>query len=137
MNTELRAQAKNDFRKDFFKLMNNAMFGKTMENIRRCKNIKLITNTKAYLKNVMKPNFKSSILSGKNLMDCEMGKIKVMTNKSVYLCQTILDLSKTVTYEFHYDYMLLKYRENLNLYYMNTNSLVCKLRISMRTLRVM
>ena len=101
-NMELRTKAKNDFEKDFFKLMNNAVFGKTMENIRKHKDIKLVTNKKAYLKNVMKPNFKSGVLYGENLMGCEMGKIKVVMNKPVYLGQAILDLSKIVMYEFHY-----------------------------------
>ena len=104
--------------------MNNAVFGKTMENIRKHKDIKLITNEKAYLKNIMKPNFKSGVLSGENLMACEMGKIKVVMNKPVYLEQAILDLSKIIMYEFHYDYMKPKYGNNLMLCYMDTDSLV-------------
>ena len=76
-NTKLRTTAANDFEKDFYKLMNNAVFGKTMENIRKHRNIKLITNQEAYLKAVMKPNFKSGVRFGENLMGCEMGKIKV------------------------------------------------------------
>ena len=104
-NTVLRTQAKNDFEKDFFKLINNSVFGKTMENIRKHKDIKLVTNEKTYLRNVMKPNFKSGVLFGENLMGCQMGKIKVVMNKHVYLGQAILDLSKIVMYEFHYDYM--------------------------------
>ena len=123
-NTNLRTQAKNDFEKDFFKLMNNAVFGKTMENIKKHKNIKLVTNEKAYLRMVMKPNFKSGVLFSENLMDCEMGKIKVVMNKPMYLGQAILDLSKIVMYEFHYDYMKPKYDENLKLCYMDTDSLV-------------
>ena len=123
-NTELRKKAKNDFEKDFFKLMNNSVFGKTMENITKHKNIKLVTNEKAYLRNVMKPNFKSGVLFGENLMGCEMGKIKVVMNKPVYLGQAILDLSKIIMYEFHYDYMKPKYGENLKLCYMDTDSLV-------------
>ena len=86
-STQLRTKAKNDFEKDFFKLMNNSVFGKTMENIRKHKDIKLATNAKDYLKNVMKPNFKSRVLFGENLMGCEMGKIKVVMNKPVYLGQ--------------------------------------------------
>ena len=72
----------------------------------------------------MKPNFKSSILFGENLMGCEMGKVKVVMNKPAYLSQAILDLSKLVMYEFHYDYMKPKYGENLKLCYMDTDSLV-------------
>ena len=123
-NTELRTKEKNSFEKDSFKLMNNSVFGKTMKNIRKHKNINLITNEKAYLKNVMKPNFKSGVLFGENLMGCEMGKIKVVMNKPVYLGQAILDLSKIVMYEFHYDYMKPKYSGNLKLCYMDTDLLV-------------
>ena len=135
------------FEKDFFKLMNNSVFGKTMENIKKHKDIKLITNEKAYLRNVMKPNFKSGMLFGENLMGCEMGKIKVIMNKPVYLGQAILDLSKIVMYYyfimyfimyyvfiyyfimyyvllFHYVYMKPKYCENLKLCYKDTDSLV-------------
>ena len=105
LNTQLRTQATNDFEKDFFKLMNNSVFGKTMENIRKHRNIKLITTEEKYLKTIMKPNFKSGVRFDENLMGCEMGKIKVVMNKPVYLSQMILDLSKIVMYEFHYDYV--------------------------------
>ena len=124
-NTRLRTAAANDFEKDFYKLMNNAVFGKTMENIRKHRNIKLITNREAYLKAVMKPNFKSGVRFGPNLMGCEMGKIKVVMNKPVYLGQALLDLSKIVMYEFHYDYMKRKYNDkDLTLCYMDTDSLI-------------
>ena len=102
-NTQLRMAANNDFEKDFFKLMNNSVFGKTMENIRKHRNIKLITTEEKYLLTVMHPNFKSGVLFGENLMGCEMGKIKVVMNKPVYLGQAILDLSKIVMHDFHYD----------------------------------
>ena len=109
-DTKLRTAAKNDFEKDLHKLMNNSVFGKTMENIRKHRNIKLVTNREAY------PTFKSGVLFGENLMRYEMGKIKVvMMNKPVYLGQAILDLSKIVMYEFHYDYMKQKYPEGLTL----------------------
>ena len=103
-NTRLRTAARNDFEKDFYKLMNNSVFGKTMENIRKHRSIKLVNNKDEYLKNVMKPNFKSGTLLGPDLMGCEMGKVRVVMNKPVYLGQAILDLSKTIMYEFHYDY---------------------------------
>ena len=74
--------------------MNNSVFGKTMENIRKHRDIKLMMNEKAYLKKVMQPNVKSGIAFSGNLMGCEMGKISVKMNKPVYLGQAILDLSK-------------------------------------------
>ena len=124
-DTQLRMAASNDFEKDFFKLMNNSVFEKTMENIRKHRNIGLVTTEEKYLRTVMKPNFKSGVLFGENLMGCEMGKIKVVMNKPVYLGQAILDLSKIVMYEFHYDYMVPKYGlEKLKLCYMDTDSLV-------------
>ena len=124
-NTQLRTGATNDFEKDFFKLMNNSVFGKTMENIRKHRNIGLVTTEEKYLRTVMKPNFKSGVLFGENLMGCEMGKIKVVMNKPVYLGQAILDLSKIVMYEFHYDYMVPTYSlEKLKLCYTDTDSLV-------------
>ena len=77
----------------------------------------------------MKPNFKSGVLFGENLMGCEMGKIKVVMNKPVYLGQAILDLSKIMMYEFHYDYMIPKYGlEKLKLCYMDTDSLVYEIK---------
>ena len=73
----------------------------------------------------MKPNFKSGTLFGTNLMGCEMGKIKVVMNKPVYLGQAILNLSKIVMYEFHYNYMKQKYDDDrLTLCYMDTDSLI-------------
>ena len=121
-NTQLRTLATNDFEKDFFKLINKSVFGKMMENIRKQKNIKLITTEEKYLKTVMKPNFKSGVLFGENLMGCEMGKIKVVMKKPVYLGQAILDLSKIVMYKFHYDYMKPKFKDP-QLCYMDTDSL--------------
>ena len=124
-NTQLRMAATNDFEKDFFKLMNNSVFGKTMENIRKHRNIKIVMTEEKYLRTIMRPNFKSGVLFGENLTGCQMGKIKVVMNKPVYFGHAILDLSKIVMYEFHYDYMVPKYGlEKLKLCYMDTDSLV-------------
>ena len=124
-NTKLRTAGTSDFENDFYKLMNNAVFGKTMENIRKHRNIKLVTSRETYLKLVMKPNFKSGVRFGHNLMGCEMRKIKVVMNKLVYLGQAILDLSKIVMCEFHYDYMKWKYNnDSLTLCYMDMDSLI-------------
>ena len=109
--------------------MNNTIFGKTMENIRRHRNIKLVNNREDYLKSVMKPNFKFGTLLGPDLMSCKMGKVKVVMNKPVYLGQARLDLSKTIMYEFHYDYMKRKYSEDkLKLCYMDMDSLFYSLK---------
>ena len=110
--------------------MNNSVFGETMQNIRKHRNIGLVTTEEKYLHTVMKPNFKSGVLFGENLMGYEMGKIKIVMSKIVmsklvYLSQAILDLSKIIMYEFHYDYMVPKYGlEKLKLCYMDTDSLV-------------
>ena len=80
-NTQHRTKAKNDFGKDFFKLMNNSVFGKMMENTRKHRNIKLVMTEDKYLCTVMKPNFKSGVRFNENLMGCEMGKIKVVMKK--------------------------------------------------------
>ena len=128
-NTQLRTLTTNNFEKDFFKLMNNSVCGKTMENIRKHRNIKLVTNKALYLKTVMKPNFKSGVLFGENLMGCEMGKIKVVMKKPIYFSQAILDLSKIVMYEFYYDHMKPKFKDP-QLCYMDTD---LKLRSSMQT----
>ena len=88
---------------------------KRLENIRKHRNIKLVTTEEKYLKTVMKANFKSGVFFGENLMGCEMGNIKVVMNKPVYLNQVILDLSKIIMHEFHYDYMVPKYGNRLKL----------------------
>ena len=96
-----------------------------MENICKHRNIKLVNDEEEYLQNVMHPNFKSGTLLGLDLMACEIGKIKVVMNKPVYLGQAILDLSKMIMYEFHYDYMKQKYPDDeLKPCYMDTDSLI-------------
>ena len=119
-NTQLRTRAKNNFERDFFKLMNNSMFGKTMENIRKHRDINLTTNEEAYLMRVMKLNFKSGIIFSENLMECKMEKTSVIMNKPIYLGQAILNLSKIFMYKFHYNCMNPKYGANLWLCYMDT-----------------
>ena len=85
----------------------------------------MVNNEEEYLSNVMRPNFKSGTQFRPDLMGCEMGKIKVVMNKPVYLGQAILDLIKVIMYEFHYDYMKRKYDDNeLKLCYMDTDSLI-------------
>ena len=85
VNTELRKKATNDFEKDFFKLMNNAMFGKFMENVRKHCDIKLVKSDKERNKLVSEPNFHTTKLIDNNLAIIEMRKVKVKMNKPIYL----------------------------------------------------
>ena len=109
MNTKLRAEARNDFEKDFFKLMNNSVFRKTMENVRKHRDIKLVTTDERRNKLVSEPNYHTTKYFSENLLAIEMRKTKILMNKPVYLGQAILDISKTLMYEFWYDYIKPKY----------------------------
>ena len=124
MNTDLRKDAKNDFEKDFFKLMNNSVFGKTMENVRNHRDIKLVTSDKRRSILASEPNYHSSKRISKDLMIMEMKKVEVKMNKPIYLGQAILDISKTLMYEFWYDYIKPKYGDKARLCYMDTDSFV-------------
>ena len=124
MNTELRKEAKNDFEKDFFKLMNNAVFGKTMENVRKHRDIKLVTTDEKRNKLVSEPNYHTTKQFSENLLAIEMKKTKVKMNKPVYLGMSILDSRKTLMYEFWYDYIKPKYQDKAKLCYMDTDSFV-------------
>ena len=99
MNTELRKQAKNEFEKNFFKLMNNSVFGKTIENVRKHRNIKLVTSGKRRLKLVSEPNYHATKYFSENLISIEIEKSHVKMNKPIYLGMPILDESKTLMYK--------------------------------------
>ena len=124
MNTELRKSAKNDFEKDLFKLMNNSVFGKTMENIRKHRDIKLVTTDRKRTKLVSEPNYHTINLISEDLSIIEMKKTKVKMNKPIYLGLSILEISKILMSEFWYDYMKPKYNDNVRLCYMDTDSFV-------------
>ena len=120
MNTELRQKAKNNFQKDFFKLINNAVFGKAMENV----DIKLVTTERRRNYLVPEPNYYTTKFFTENLLAIEMKKTEITMKKPVYSRLSILDLSKTVMYEFWYDYIKPKYGENANLCYMDIGSFI-------------
>ena len=124
MNTKLRTEAKNEFEKDFFKLMINSVFGKLMENVRNHRDIKLVTTNERRNKLVSEPNYHTSKQFPENLLAIEMKKTKVKINKPVYLGQAILDISKTLMYEFWYDYIKPKHPQKAQLCYMNTGSFI-------------
>ena len=108
-NTELRKCAANSFEKDFFKLMNNSVFGKTIENIRKRQNIILVDDRAKALKLSSRPNFDRATIFDPNLVAIHMKKADVYFNKPIYVGQAILDLSKTLMFDFHYNYILKKY----------------------------
>ena len=124
MNTESRKKASNDFIKYFFKLMNNAVFGKTMENVRKHRDIKLVKTDHKRNKLVSEPNYHTMKLISENLSIIKMKKVKVKMNKPIYLGLSILEISKIIMYEFCYDYMKRKYGDMVKLSYMDTDSLV-------------
>ena len=128
MITELRKAAKNDFEKDLFKLMNNSVFGKTMENIRKHKDIKLVTTDKKRSKLVSEPNYHTINLISEDLSIIEMKKTKVKMNKLIYLGLSILEISKILMYESWYDYMKPKYGNDVKLCYMDTDSLIMNIK---------
>ena len=124
MNTELRKKAKNEFEKNFFKLMNNSVFGKTMENVRNHRDIKLVTTDEKRNKLVSEPNYHTTKRFSENLLAIEMKKTKVKMNKPIYLGMSILDISKTLMYKFWYDYFKPRYGDRAKLCYTDTDSFI-------------
>ena len=124
MNTKLKQKTKNNFEKDFFKLMNNAVSGKTMQNVRKHRNIKLVTTERRRNYLVSEPNYHTTKFFTENLLAIEMRITQIFMNKPVYLGLSILDLSKTVMYDFWYDHVKPKYGENAKPCYMDTDSFI-------------
>ena len=105
MNTKIRKDAKNEFEKDIFKLMKNSVFGKTIENVRNHRDIKLVVINARRNKLVPEPNYHTCKHFSEDLMVTEIKKTEVCMNKRIYLGQAILDISKTLMYELWYDYL--------------------------------
>ena len=124
MNTEKRKNAKNEFEKNFFKLMNNSVFGKTMENVRNHRDIKLVTSDKRRKRLVSEPNYHSHKKFSDHLMAIEMKKTRVKMTKPLYLGMSILDISKTLMYKFWYHYINPKYGDKAKLCCMDTDSFI-------------
>ncbi len=123
LNTDMRTKGTTDFEKDFYKLMNNSVFGKTMENVRNRVNVKLVTDKEALNKLVKKPNFKRVNEFDENLVAVHMEKATVKLYKPIYLKISILDLSKTLMYRFHYEYVKPKWGDRVKLLFTDTDSL--------------
>ena len=124
INVKLRTKAKNEFEKNFFKLMNNSVFGKTMENIRNRVDVKLVNDKKRAEKLSSKPNYKHCNIFSEDLVAIHMKKTKLDFDKPVYLGMCILDLSKTLMYDFHYNYIKKKYGDKAKLLLTDTDSLM-------------
>ena len=122
-NTQKRTNAKNSFEKDFFKLMNNSVFGKTMENIRKRVDVRLVTNKDKLLKLTSKPTYVSSKIFNENLVAVHKIKETLTMNRPAFIGACILDLSKTLIYDFHYNYIKHKYDNKAKLLFTDTDSL--------------
>ena len=129
LNTNLRKQAKNDLEKDLFKLMNNAIFGKSMENVLNRSNIKLIDNDpEKLLKIIRQPNFQHAYQISDKLCLVESKPIKTVFNKPIYLGACILETSKLHMYQFWYDHLKNKYNNKVELVYTDTDSLIIQVK---------
>ncbi|CAH1104394.1 unnamed protein product [Psylliodes chrysocephalus] len=133
LNTSLRNNAKNEFEKDLFKLLVNAIFGKTMENIEKRINVRLCTRWTTKTRSIgaraliAKPEFKSCSVFNENLVAVQLGKTKIIHDKPLYVGFSILDISKTVIYNFYYGYIKSKYGEDATLLYTDTDSLILEI----------
>ncbi|XP_035234224.1 uncharacterized protein LOC118206056 [Stegodyphus dumicola] len=122
-NTNQRKNCSSAFERDFFKLMNNAVFGKTMENLRARIDVRLVNDEKIAKKCIASPAFQSFSIFNNDLVAVKM-QIKTLTlNRPVYARFSILDISKTLMYQFHYDFMKMKYGKNVHLLFTDTDSL--------------
>ena len=104
--------------------MNNSVFQKTMENVKKHRDMKLVTTNEKRNNLVSEPNYHTTKQFSENLLATEMKKTKVKMNKPVYLGMSILDISKTLMYEFWYDYIKPRYKDKAKLRYMDTDSFV-------------
>ena len=128
-NTELRKTAANSFEKDFFKLLNNSVFGKTIENIRKRQNVFLVDNREKASKLSCRPNFERATIFDRNLLAIHLKKTEVYFNKPVYVGQAILDLSKLLMFDFHYNFIQKKYTyKKAKLLFTDTDSLMYELK---------
>ena len=128
-NTSKRTNAKNSFEKDFFKLMNNSVFGKTMENLRKRVDVKLVTDEKKLLKWVSRPTYVSSKIFNEDLVAVHKIKETLTLNRPAYVGMCVLDLSKTLMYDFRYNYIKDKYGDKAKLLFTDTDSLMYEIEI--------
>ncbi|XP_033753067.1 uncharacterized protein LOC117336565 [Pecten maximus] len=122
-NTAKRMLAKNDFEKDFFKLMNNSVFGKTMENMRKRVSVELVNTPKRLRKVCTKPNFQSFKIFNRDLVAANMKKTNIVLNRPIYAGFYILEVSKIFIFQFYYDFIKQTYGSKAELLFTDTDSL--------------
>lgn len=127
-NTNKRKEAKNDFEKDFYKLLNNSVFGKTMENKRNRGNIRIIKDIKKLENALSQPTFKNIYYVGKNFIQIETHKKKVKLDTPLFLGFSILELSKLLMYKFYYEVLQPKYGDRMKLLFTDTDSLALEIK---------
>ncbi|XP_060860185.1 LOW QUALITY PROTEIN: uncharacterized protein LOC132937380 [Metopolophium dirhodum] len=124
LNTEMRKKARNDFEKDFFKLMNNAVFGKTMQSKRKEMKMELVSCERRLQKLINKSTFKHCTNYNENLNAVALENKIIKFDKPIYIGFAVLDVSKTLMYEYHYDVMQRHYGDKIKLMYTDTDSLI-------------
>ena len=129
-NTQKRSVSSSDFEKDFYKLMNNSVFGKTQENLRNRVNVEVLTNRELALKRVCKPSHKRSYTIHENLVVMQTSTTNLELNKPIYVGFSVLELSKLHMYRFHYENMIPLYPNRLNLCFTDTDSLLYEIETS-------
>jgi hypothetical protein len=124
LNAELRKEAKNDFESRFFKLLVNSTYGKSLENLRKHSDFKLINDKKKLDKWITQPRMKRWYIYNSNVLGIELNKAIITLNRPIYVGFTILDRSKFIMYNFHYNYTKQKYGRNVRLLMTDTDSLL-------------
>jgi hypothetical protein len=123
LNTKMRQQAKTDFEKDFFKLMVNAFFGKSMENVRKRRKVDLVSDAVKLKKLLAKQQLEQFVIVNEEVVMVERIRAKVTLNKPIYIGFTVLDVSKLLMFDFHYNVIAKRYGKNARLLFIDTDSL--------------
>ena len=129
LNTELRKKATSGFEKDLFKLMNNSVFGKTMENLRKRVDVKLVRagEDDRLRRLIASPSYARANIFDDDLAAIQMHKSRLMLNRPVYVGMSVLDLSKHLMYDFYYNQLKKQYGEHCQLLYTDTDSLLLEI----------